>query len=109
MIKNNKQFDNNLEDVGSQLTSSSNVGKTVQRKCAGCGEIYNRISLIKITKEYKTNNIIINPTPNQFGRSTYLCYNHNCLNSALKKKRIQKSLRTNLSDEHIKKLYCVLN
>ena len=52
--------------------------------------------MIKITKEHKTGKPIINPDSKTFGRSVYLCYNHSCIEQAIKKNRINKVLKTNI-------------
>lgn len=65
------------------------------RKCVGCGELKPRENLIKITKDYKDGNIVIEPDSKTFGRSAYLCYNQSCIEAALKKSKLNKVLRTN--------------
>ncbi len=67
-----------------------------QRKCVGCGELKLRENLIKITKDYKDGSVVINPNSKIFGRSAYLCYNQSCIDSALKKSRLNKMLKTNV-------------
>lgn len=74
-----------------------------KRKCVGCGEYKARKDMIKITKEHKNGNVVVNPNSLTFGRSVYLCYNQNCINTALKK-GINKTLKTNLSKEELKGL-----
>ena len=66
-----------------------------ERKCVGCGEIKLRDNMIKITKEYKTGEIILNPDSKIFGRSAYLCYNQSCIETAQKKNKLNKILKTN--------------
>ena len=51
--------------------------------------------MIKITKEFLTGKVIVNPDSKTFGRSVYLCYNQNCIEQALKKNRLGKALKTN--------------
>lgn len=70
-----------------------------ERKCAGCGQLKDRDNLIKITKEHLQNTVIINPDSKTFGRSVYLCYNKTCIEAALKKNKLQKILKTNISEE----------
>ena len=69
------------------------MGKDKLRKCAGCGEIKSRESMIKITKEYSTKEVILNPDSLTFGRSAYLCYNQSCIEQALKKNRLHRVLK----------------
>ena len=66
------------------------------RKCAGCGQIKPREELMKITKDYKSGDIVIEPNSKTFGRSVYLCYNKNCKELALKKNRLNKALKSNV-------------
>ena len=51
--------------------------------------------MIKITKEYITGNVVVNPNSKTFGRSAYLCYNQNCIEQSLKKKKLNRVLKTN--------------
>ncbi len=68
----------------------------VLRKCVGCGKLKPREELIKITKEYKSGNIVIEPDSKTFGRSAYFCYNKNCQELALKKNKLNKTLKSNV-------------
>ena len=74
-----------------------------KRKCIACGEIKPRSELIRITKEHTSENIVIQPDSKTFGRSVYLCYNENCINTVIKK-GVNKLLKTNISREDLKGL-----
>ncbi len=77
------------------------------RKCICCGELKPRQKLIRIMKEYSSGNVIVQPDSKTFGRSVYLCYNEECINTALRKglnKGINKYLKTNISREDLKGL-----
>ncbi len=78
------------------------VPSAVLRKCCACGKISDREDFIRILKEHSTGKIIINPNNFQFGRSTYLCKNSECLKIALKKKRFKNFNEETI--EEIKKL-----
>ena len=65
-----------------------------KRICISCRELKNRDELIKITKESKSGNIVIQPNSKTFGRSVYLCYNQECINNAFKKNKLNKILKT---------------
>ncbi|MBR6302134.1 YlxR family protein [bacterium] len=71
----------------------------LERKCAGCGKICNRETLIKITAQNPHGEIVINGGPKTFGRSVYLCYNETCIEAAFKKNRIAKHLKTSVPSE----------
>ena len=73
------------------------LSKQCLRKCVGCNELKPRENMIKITKEHKTGELVLNPNSKTFGRSAYLCYNQNCIEQAMKKKKINRILKTNLN------------
>ena len=68
-----------------------------ERRCAGCWQIKDRKDLIKITNNAGTP--VINPNSLTFGRSVYLCYNKSCIESAFKKSKIEKFLKTAVPNE----------
>ena len=49
--------------------------------------------MIKITKDSLNGDLCVNPNSKIFGRSSYLCYNQNCIEQALKKKKINRALK----------------
>ena len=58
-----------------------------------------REEMIKITKEYNSGNTVINPNSLTFGRSAYLCYNQSCIETAFKKNKLNRALKTNVNIE----------
>lgn len=78
--------------------------REVLRKCIGCFVTKNREELIKITRENGTNKIFINPNTKIFGRSVYLCYNDTCIENSLKKNKLAKFLKADLTEEFKEKL-----
>ncbi|MBR1681116.1 YlxR family protein [bacterium] len=70
-----------------------------QRKCVGCGTLKDRKNLIKITFDRQQNEVVLNPDSKIFGRSVYLCYNKSCIINAMKKNKLQKSLKAPISEE----------
>ncbi len=70
-----------------------------ERKCVACGEIKETKDLIKVTKQSSTGDVIINHDTKIFGRSAYLCYNISCIETAFKKNKLQKALRTALPED----------
>lgn len=78
--------------------------KEVLRKCIGCFETKNRGEMIKITRENGSNEIFINPNSKIFGRSVYLCYNKSCIEDSLKKNKLARFLKANLTEELKEKL-----
>ena len=78
--------------------------KEVLRKCIGCFKSKDRKDMIKITRETISGKIFINPNSKIFGRSVYLCYNNTCIKNVLKKNKIQKFLKADLSSDIVEKL-----
>ena len=73
--------------------------KEVLRKCIGCFECKNRENMLKLTREHENGKIFINPNSKIFGRSVYLCYNNSCIEKALKKNKLARFLKSELTDE----------
>lgn len=71
----------------------------IQRRCISCWKTKDRNELIKITAEYRSGKIEINPNSLTFGRSAYLCYNKSCIEQAFKKNRLAKHIKTPISQE----------
>lgn len=70
-----------------------------ERKCVGCGKLKNIDELLKVTKENLHGSVVLNPNSKIFGRSAYLCYNKSCIEAALKKNKLQRALKTGISEE----------
>ena len=75
------------------------LNKENLRKCVGCGILAPRNEMIKITKLSPEGTIVINPNSKTFGRSAYLCYNLSCIDTALKKNKINRILKTSMQIE----------
>jgi len=71
----------------------------VLRKCAGCGEIKDRTLLLRIMQVNDTGTVALSPDNKCFGRSVYLCKNQECLNTALKKKRLPRMLKHQINQD----------
>ena len=71
---------------------------TVTRTCMGCNEKKDKHDLIRIVKN-KQNIISIDETGKKDGRGAYICKDIECLEKAIKNKRLEKSLKTKISDD----------
>ena len=80
-----------------------------KRKCIGCSETKDARDLIKITKDYKTSELIINPDSYTFGRSVYICKNKQCIELALKKNKLSKFLKKYTAENEKENIKTVLN
>lgn len=79
--------------------------KIPQRKCMGCGEMFNKNELVRIVKskikdaEDEQYEISLDLTGKKSGRGAYVCKKSECLNKARKAKRIERSLDCVIPDE----------
>ena len=71
----------------------------VKRKCVGCGQIKNRKDMIKLTRQNTDGTLVVNPNSKIFGRSAYLCYNHDCIRKSFIKNKLSKVLKVQIPDE----------
>ena len=78
-----------------------------QRTCMGCNEKKDKKDLIRIVKN-KDGEISIDGTGKQEGRGAYLCDNIECLEKAIKTKRIERVFEQKISDEIYEKLRGVM-
>lgn len=72
--------------------------KIPQRTCLGCGEAKPKKELIRIVKQ-NDGNIFIDKTGKANGRGAYICNNVECLEKAIKSKRLDKSFELEISNE----------
>lgn len=69
-----------------------------KRTCIGCNEIKLKKELIRIVKD-KEGNISIDRTGRANGRGAYLCDNIECLEKAIRTKRLERAFETKIEDE----------
>ena len=67
--------------------------KIPNRACIGCNEIKPKKELIRIVKN-KEGNIFVDKTGKANGRGAYLCDNVECLEKAIKTKRLERTFET---------------
>ena len=65
--------------------------RSILRRCISCREIFNRVSMLRITHEKKSG-VFINTG---IGRSAYICKTKNCAKDPKLKKNLQRALKTN--------------
>lgn len=68
------------------------------RTCIGCNEIKPKKELIRIVKN-KEGNIFVDKTGKANGRGAYLCDNIECLEKAIKTKRLERTFETKVNTE----------
>ena len=67
--------------------------KTPTRQCIGCGEKKHKKELIRFIKT-PVGDITFVFTANKHGRGAYICNSTECLKQAVKKKSLERSLKT---------------
>lgn len=72
--------------------------KLPQRTCVGCNSQKNKNELIRIVKN-KDGIISIDKTGKASGRGAYICDSVECLEKAIKTKRLSKVFETAISNE----------
>lgn len=73
------------------------------RKCIVCGEQFQKNELIRIVKN-KDGEVKIDHSERLNGRGAYICKNNNCLETAIKKKLLNRHLKTNVDSQIYKEL-----
>ncbi|MGM9973457.1 MAG: RNase P modulator RnpM [Clostridiaceae bacterium] len=74
------------------------VKKVPMRMCNGCMEMKPKKELIRIVKNSE-GILSVDLTGKKPGRGAYICRDAQCLEKAIKSKRINKNLETNVSEE----------
>ena len=77
------------------------------RQCVGCGARRDKVELLRVVNN--KNEILVDPRGNLPGRGAYLCPNQECLNKAWKNGKLNKALKTELSEELYQKLVEEIN
>lgn len=80
-----------------------NLIKIPYRTCIGCQEKKPKKDLLRIIRTPE-GNVEIDETGKKSGRGAYLCYNITCFQNALKKNRLGKALKIELSTCTIQEL-----
>lgn len=82
---------------------NSSKKRIPQRTCIGCRKSRPKHQLVRIvnTPDGKTE---VDPSGKKSGRGAYLCHSSICWEKGLKKGRLERALRRNVSDEDQVKL-----
>ena len=82
--------------------------KVIQRTCIGCNEKKDKRELIRIVLN-KLGNIFIDDTGKSEGRGAYLCNNKECIEKAVKSKRLERSFKMKISEEVYEQIKEMMN
>lgn len=81
--------------------------KIVQRMCIGCNEKKDKRELVRIVLN-KNGDISIDKTGKLEGRGAYICSNINCLENAIKSKKLERTFDKKIENEIYDKLRGVI-
>jgi predicted RNA-binding protein YlxR (DUF448 family) len=73
------------------------VRKIPQRTCVGCGQVREKRQLLRIVRT-PAGELAVDPTGKRSGRGAYICPVPECLELALKHRRLERALATPLGD-----------
>ena len=79
-----------------------------KRTCIGCNEVKLKKELIRIVKN-KEGEIFVDKTGKANGRGAYICDDIECLEKAIKTKRLERSFETQISNEIYDELRKTIN
>ena len=79
-----------------------------QRTCIGCNIKKDKNDFIRIVKDNQ-NNISIDRTGKSNGRGAYICDNIDCLEKAIKNKKIEKSFKMQIEESVYENLRDVIS
>jgi uncharacterized protein len=79
------------------------VRKLPLRMCVGCQEKKNKRDLVRVVRSPE-GDISLDFTGKKPGRGAYICPQRECLEAAIKKKRLEKSLQQSLSETVMQQL-----
>ncbi len=79
------------------------VRKIPQRKCAGCEQMKDKKQLIRIVRA-PDGEISLDPTGKKSGRGVYICPRRECLDTAHKKRGLERGLKCAVPDEVYERL-----
>lgn len=74
------------------------IRKKPQRMCVGCMQMQEKSCLIRIVKE-ADGTVSMDATGRKNGRGAYICKNADCLQKAMKAKRLERTFSMQLPDE----------
>ena len=72
--------------------------KVVTRTCIGCNEKREKKELLRIVKN-KEAEISIDKTGKKEGRGAYICKDKECMEKAIKNRKLEKSFKMKISEE----------
>ena len=72
--------------------------KEVLRRCVGCGCMMDRKELIRVIRD-KEGKVLIDETQKLNGRGAYLCRSRSCLETAMKRRSLDRTLKCSVGQD----------
>lgn len=67
------------------------------RQCVGCGEMKSKKEMMRVIKTAE-DEIVLDKTGKKNGRGAYICISKECLNLAIKRKGLERSLKVSIPE-----------
>ena len=74
------------------------VKKIPMRQCVGCGEMRAKKELVRVIKTPE-GEVVFDVTGRKNGRGAYVCFSTECLDTAIKRKGLERSLKIAIPQE----------
>lgn len=71
--------------------------KVPMRMCTGCGEMFDKRTLVRVIKD-PDGNVSLDLTGKKAGRGAYVCKNAECLKKARKKRAFERAFSVKIED-----------
>ncbi len=76
----------------------ASLKKPVLRKCVACGEMKDRKELIRVVRTTE-GEILLDDTQKMNGRGAYICRSLSCLETAMKRRGLERTLKCNVDKD----------
>jgi len=73
------------------------------RQCVGCGTKRPKRELVRVVRTPQ-GDVVVDPTGRKAGRGAYICPSQECLELAVRSRRLQKSLEHDVTQELVAEL-----
>ncbi len=83
--------------------------KTPVRMCLGCGVRQPKKDLIRIVRAPENGKVMLDPTGKMNGRGCYVCRKPECMETVIRKKKLSRSLDTEIDTETVLRLKAEFN
>lgn len=77
--------------------------KIPKRTCVGCGQNKPKGELLRIVRTPERV-VVVDKSGKMNGRGTYVCYSEECVNAAIKRKKINYALEVDIQEEEMRRI-----